>query len=311
MSGVTGVGSEVDEAATVLGDSARRDHPIGPMTTYRVGGRAALYMHAQSEADLELAREAVVQSGLATLVVGKGSNLLVADSGFPGLAITLGEAFANVDVRGTVVRAGAAASLPVLARRTASAGLTGLEWGVGVPGSVGGAIRMNAGGHGAETKDTLSRYRFVALDGAEDGEFDAERLDFAYRRSTVRPDDVVVWGEFQLRRGDPDESAAEIADIVRWRREHQPGGQNAGSVFTNPPGDSAGRLIDDAGLKGMRVGTAHVSSKHANFIQADDGGSADDVWRLVLEVRRLVEEHSGVLLEPELRAIGFEPESER
>ena len=308
MNSVTGVSSAVEEALGVLGDRARRDHPIGPMTTYRVGGAAALYLHAESEADLELAREAVVRSGLPALVVGKGSNLLVADGGFAGLAITLGEAFAAIDVRGTVVRAGGATSLPVLARRTASAGLTGLEWAVGVPGSVGGAVRMNAGGHGAETKDTLSRYRFVALDGDEDGEFDAERLEFAYRQSTVRADDVVVWAEFQLRRGDPDESAVEIADIVRWRREHQPGGQNAGSVFTNPPGDSAGRLIDDAGLKGMRVGTAQVSSKHANFIQADDGGSADDVWRLVHEVRRLVEEHSGILLEPELRAIGFDEE---
>lgn len=307
---VAGVSRAVDEAASVLGERARRDHPIGPMTTYRVGGSAALYLHAESEADLELAREAVVRSGLPALVVGKGSNLLVAEAGFAGLAITLGEAFAAIDVRGTVVRAGGATSLPVLARQTASAGLTGLEWAVGVPGSVGGAVRMNAGGHGAETKETLSRYRFVALDGDEDGEFEAERLQFAYRHSTVRPDDVVVWGEFQLRRGDPDESAAEITDIVRWRREHQPGGQNAGSIFTNPPGDSAGRLIDDAGLKGMRVGTAHVSSKHANFIQADDGGSADDVWRLVHEVRRLVEEHSGILLEPELRAIGFDEQED-
>ena len=296
----------IGRAAEILGDRARRDHPIGPLTTYRVGGVAALHLHAESEGDLHLARRAVAATGIPTLVVGKGSNLLVADRGFDGLAITLGDGFGAIDVRGTVVRAGAAVSLPVLARRTAAAGLTGLEWAVGVPGSVGGALRMNAGGHGAETKDSLVRYRFVALDGAEDGEFPAARLEFAYRHSTVRPADVVVWGEYQLARGDADESAAEIAEIVRWRRENQPGGQNAGSVFTNPPGDSAGRLIDEAGLKGMRIGSAHVSVKHGNFIQADDGGSADDVWALVQEVRRLVAEHSGVELQPELRTVGFD-----
>ena len=296
----------IEKAAAALGDLAVRDHPIGPLTTYRVGGRAALYVRAESEAELALARNAVVASGVPVLVVGKGSNLLVADRGFAGLAITLGDGFTGIGVEGTTVRAGAAVSLPVLARRTAAAGLTGLEWAVGVPGSVGGAVRMNAGGHGAETKDSLVRFRFVALDGAEDGEFPAGRLEFAYRHSTVRPADVVVWGEYELAPGDRDASASEIAEIVRWRRDHQPGGQNAGSVFTNPPGDSAGRLIDAAGLKGLRHGTAHVSTKHGNFIQADEGGSADDVWALVHEVRRLVADRTGVDLEPELRTVGFD-----
>ena len=296
----------VEEAAAVLGERAERDHPLGAMTTYRVGGGAALYLRAESEDDLALARRAVAASGVPTLVVGKGSNLLVADRGFAGLAVSLGDAFGVIDLDGTRVRAGGAVSLPVLARRTAAAGLTGLEWAVGVPGSVGGAVRMNAGGHGAETKDRLVRYRYVALGGGDDGEFDAGRLQFAYRHSTVQPDHVVVWGEYALEPGDPEASAAEIAQIVRWRREHQPGGQNAGSVFTNPPGDSAGRLIEEAGLKGMRLGSAEVSTKHANFIQADEGGSADDVWQLVAEVRRLVAQRTGVDLRPELRTVGFE-----
>jgi UDP-N-acetylmuramate dehydrogenase len=120
---------------------------------------------------------------------------------------------------------------------------------------------------------------------------------------------VVVWAQLELALGDRAASEAEIAEIVRWRRENQPGGQNAGSVFTNPPGDSAGRLIDQAGLKGHRVGSAHVSTKHANFIQADEGGSADDVHALILEVQRLVEERTGVRVEPELRLIGFDPPS--
>jgi UDP-N-acetylmuramate dehydrogenase len=295
----------VEDAARLLADRARPDQLLGPLTTYRVGGRAALLMAAETEDDLVAARAAVVETGIPVLVVGRGSNLLVADAGFPGLAVTLGEGFATIEIDGTRVRAGAAVSLPVLARKTAAAGLTGLEWAVGVPGSVGGAVRMNAGGHGSDTAERLRRYRFVDLTGGEDGTFDAARLEFAYRHSTVAAEHVVVWGEYELDPGDPDASAAEISEIVRWRREHQPGGQNAGSVFTNPPGDSAGRLVDAAGLKGHRIGTAHVSTKHANFIQADDGGSADDVWHLVLEVQRVVAERTGIHLEPELRVVGF------
>lgn len=296
----------VEQAAAVLGDRARREEPLGPLTTYRVGGRAALLLEATTEDDLVLAREAVVASGISTLVVGRGSNLLVADAGFPGLAIVLGEGLSTIEIEGTRVRAGAAVSLPVLARQTAAAGLTGLEWAVGVPGSVGGAVRMNAGGHGSDTARHLVRYRFVDLRGGEDGIFDASRLEFAYRHSTVAAHHVVVWGEYDLAPGDPDASAAEISEIVRWRREHQPGGQNAGSVFTNPPGDSAGRLVDAAGLKGHRIGTAHVSEKHANFIQADERGSADDVRALVQEVQRVVAERTGIHLHPELRMVGFQ-----
>src|SRR5581483_5076065 len=132
----------------------------------------------------------------------------------------------------------------------------------------------------------------------------ASALQFAYRHSTIEPHHLVVWGEFGLRPGDREASEATIADIVRWRREHQPGGQNAGSVFTNPEGDAAGRLIEAAGLKGRRWGTAQVSEKHANFIQADDGGSADDVWALMHEVRRTVADRTGVDLHWEVKAIG-------
>lgn len=298
----------LDRAAAVLGDRARRDVDIGGMTTYRVGGRADLFLEVASEDDLLLAREAVSATGIPVLVVGRGSNLLVADAGFRGLAISLGEAFAAIEVRdGCRVRAGAAVQLPVLARRTAALGLTGLEWAVGVPGSVGGAIRMNAGGHGADTAASLRRYRFVDLTGADpDGEADVQRLAFGYRSSTVAPHHVVVWGEFALELGDQAASQATITDIVRWRRDHQPGGQNAGSVFTNPPGDSAGRLIEAAGLKGLEWGTAQVSTKHANFIQARDGGSADDVWALMHEVQQRVHDQLGVLLHTEVRLIGFD-----
>jgi UDP-N-acetylmuramate dehydrogenase len=297
----------LDQAAAVLGARARRDVPLGPLTTYRVGGPAALLFEVGSEEDLELARAAVSSSGVPVLVVGRGSNLLVADAGFAGLAVVpTGVADIDIDADKCRVRAGCGVFLPVLARRTAAAALAGLEWAVGVPGSVGGAVRMNAGGHGADVAQTLRHVRFVDLAGGEDGEFGAERLELGYRRSSVAPHHVVVWAEFGLRPGDRAESEARIAEIVRWRREHQPGGQNAGSVFTNPPGDSAGRIIDAAGLKGLRRGSAHVSAKHANFVQVDEGGSADDVVALIAEVRERVRERTGVALVPELRLVGFD-----
>ena len=299
--------SAVDRAAELLGPLARRDVPIGPMTTYRIGGPAALFVAVESEADLKRVAEVVAATAVPTLVVGRGSNLLVADRGFAGVALRLGDAFGEIDVDGTLVRAGGAVSLPVLARRTAVVALTGLEWAVGVPGSVGGAVRMNAGGHGAETRGTIERARVVDLAHATDEVLDRDALDLSYRHSSVGPSHVVVWAEFRLAAGDRATSEAELAEIVRWRRENQPGGQNAGSVFTNPPGDSAGRLIDAAGLKGFRVGSAYVSPKHANFFQADEGAKADDVRALIVEVQRRVEAATGVRLEPEIRMIGFEP----
>ena len=300
----------IGAALGALGGRGRTDVALGSLTTYRVGGPAAVLLEVQAESDLHLARAAVEASGLPVLVVGKGSNLLVSEAGFPGLAVVVtdGLAAVEIDAARARVRAGAGTTLPALARRTAAAGLAGLEWAVGVPGSVGGAVRMNAGGHGSDTSETLTRFRFVDLAGGEDGEFGPERLAYRYRRSTVAASHVVVWAEHTLERGRQSQCEERIADIVRWRREHQPGGHNAGSVFTNPPDDSAGRLIDAAGLKGFRLGSAQVSTKHANFIQADDGGSADDVMAVVREVQRRVELETGVTLVPELRLVGFAEE---
>src|SRR4051812_24599375 len=190
--------SAVDRAARLLGSRSRRDVPLGALTTYRVGGRAALGLEASSEDDLLLAQQAVSESGVPVVVVGRGSNLLVSDAGFAGLLVTLAGGFDAIEEVGpTVVRAGAAVQLPVLARRTAALALTGLEWAVGVPGSVGGAVRMNAGGHGSDMAASLRRFRFIDLTGREtDGDADAERLEFAYRHSTVAPHHVVVWGDF-------------------------------------------------------------------------------------------------------------------
>lgn len=299
----------VARAAEVLGPRAVADADLGALTTYRVGGRAALLVEAAGEDDLVLVARAVAASGLPTLVVGKGSNLLVADAGFPGIAVVLGPALATVEVEGTVVRAGGGASLPVVARRSAAAGLTGFEWAVGVPGSIGGAVRMNAGGHGSDMAATLRSIRVVTLAAGEDGAMaatlPAERLALGYRTSNIAPSQVVVGAELALAEGDRGTAEAEIGAIVRWRRENQPGGPNAGSVFTNPEGDSAGRLIDASGLKGHRLGTAAVSDKHANFIQADAGGSADDVFALMVAVADRVEAAQGVRLHPETRMVGF------
>jgi UDP-N-acetylmuramate dehydrogenase len=297
---------EVEAAAERLGARARREVPIGPMTTYRVGGAAALFVEVGSDDDVAAVRDAVVASGVPVLVIGKGSNLLVADAGFPGLAVSLAGAFADIELLdGARVRAGGAVSLPVLARRTAAASLTGFEWAVGVPGSVGGAVRMNAGGHGSDMSRSLVRYRFADLRGGADGEAGVEALAYTYRHSSIAPHQVVLWAELQLAPGDRAAAEATISEIVRWRREHQPGGQNAGSVFTNPEGDSAGRLIEALGLKGHRRGSAYVSPKHANFFQAEEGGSADDVRALIEEVRERVEQETGTRLVPELRMIGF------
>ena len=295
----------IEVAARALGGRGRRDVPLGPLTTYRVGGPAAVFVEAADESDLAAVAGAVQASGLPVLVVGRGSNLLVADAGFQGIAVTLVDGFGAIDVTGTTVRAGGAVALPVLARRTAALGLTGLEWAVGVPGSVGGGVRMNAGGHGSDIAATLVSARVFDLHAGVARETAARALALAYRRSAVAPHHVVVAAEFALAEGDRDRSEAEVAEIVRWRREHQPGGSNAGSVFANPAGDAAGRLIEAAGLKGHREGTAFVSPKHANFFQADEGGSADDVRTLMVVVRDRVLETTGVCLEAEVQLVGY------
>jgi UDP-N-acetylmuramate dehydrogenase len=295
---------EIDRLASALGDRARRDVPLGPLTTYRVGGHAALFVGVRSLDELVDVGRAVGLHPVPLLVVGKGSNLLVLDGGFPGLALVLGDAFGQIEIDRTTVVAGGAAALPVVARRTASAGLTGFEWAVGVPGSVGGAVRMNAGGHGSDMAASLTSIRVVDLHGGEHGTVPADLLELGYRTSNVTASTVVVSATLALAPGDPERSLAEIDEIVRWRRANQPGGPNAGSVFRNPAGDHAGRLVDEAGCRGLRIGSAEVSVKHANFIQADPGGSADDVLALMQEVARRVREHAGVELHPETHVVG-------
>jgi UDP-N-acetylmuramate dehydrogenase len=295
--------------------AVRRHVPVAELTTYRLGGPIDVVVRVTTDAELaEVA--AVVRAADPTpalLVVGRGSNLLVADRGYVGLGLVLAGDFEAVDVAGDGARAGAGTPLPVLARRAAAGGRAGLEFYVGIPGSVGGAVRMNAGGHGRDTASVLRRAWTidVAAGDAQPRPRDAADLDLRYRHSALRATEVVTAAEFDATPDAPAACAARIDEIVRWRREHQPGGANAGSVFRNPPGDSAGRLIDSVGLKGLRVGGAVVSTKHANFFQAEAGATADDVAGLVAAVQARVDEATGVRLEPELLLVGFEPAARR
>jgi UDP-N-acetylmuramate dehydrogenase len=260
--------------------------------------------------DLLAVAQVVADTPVPTLVIGRGSNLLVADEGLAGLGIVLQGEFESIEVDRDAqqVRAGGAVPLPVLARRVAAEGLTGLEFFVGIPGSVGGAVRMNAGGHGRTTGEVLEHATVVGLrDRAPaPSERTPEALQLSYRHSDLSASDVVTYAVLRASTDDPGACATRIDEIVRWRREHQPGGANAGSVFRNPTGDSAGRIIDAAGLKGLQVGGARVSEKHANFFQADEDATARDVYDLVRAVQRRVADATGICLQPELQLVGFD-----
>jgi len=297
----------IESAAADLGVLAERDVALAPLTTYRVGGNAALFVRPRTMADLDRIAAVVHDTGLPALVVGRGSNMLVADDGFQGIAISLTELSAAERIEGDIVTAGATVALPQLARRVVAASLTGFEWAVGVPGSVGGAVKMNAGGHGGDMQGCLVDAKLFDLRTRRHGWVPAGLLGLRFRGSDIADHQVVVEARLQLASGDRERSEAELNEIVRWRREHQPGGQNAGSVFVNPiPGElSAGELIDRVGLRGTVLRTASVSDKHANFIQGGEGGLAADVVELIEFVRARVAAETGFLLRSEVRLVGF------
>lgn len=295
-----------DELAAAVPGRVERDVEFAALGTYRLGGPIAVLVRVGSEPELLAVADVVRRVRPPLLVLGRGSNLVVADGGFAGLGIVGVEEFEAIGVGADTVTAGAACPLPVLARRTAAAGRAGLEFFVGIPGSVGGAVHMNAGGHGRETADVLRRAWVLDLFGTGEVEArSAAELAFGYRHSGLSHSEMVLRAEFAVTEDDPQQCAARIDEIVRWRREHQPGGQNAGSVFRNPPGDHAGRLVEAAGCKGYRVGGVRVSEKHANFFQAEPGATADDVAVLVGDVAARVEAATGVRLQPEIRFVGF------
>jgi UDP-N-acetylmuramate dehydrogenase len=282
------------------------DAPLAPLTTYKVGGPARFLVVVDDEEDLRLAASMAAEERLPLIALGRGSNLIVADSGFPGVVIRPGPGLSGWSLgEGGVVSAGAGTPLPLLARETVRAGRGGLEFFTGIPGSVGGAVRMNAGCHGSDTAAWLITARvFDLVDGAVSSPTPVE-LEMGYRYTNLTDREFVVSAAFRTVDRDTGEGEAKIREITRWRRDNQPGGTlNAGSVFKNPPGDSAGRIIDHAGLKGLSIGGAAVSERHANFFVADAGVRAHDLRRLVEEVQRRILESTGVDLEPEVRFVG-------
>lgn len=307
----------IDHAFGLFNAKAKRNVDLSQYTTYKVGGTAALHMLVTSIDDLYLVSAVLAEVPLPILVIGRGSNLLVSDSGFQGLALTISGLADYVDLPNRdedpeiepIALFGGSVALPVAARQSVARGLTGFEWGVGVPGSVGGAVRMNAGGHGSDMASSLTSVRMFHLRKGLEAHVNAVDLGLRFRGSALDDHHVVLSATVDLEWSKSQEaSEAELQEVVRWRRENQPGGQNAGSVFVNPePGKvSAGEVIDELGMRGLRVGSAQVSEKHANFIQADENGSAHDVVALMAEIRRRVRDERGYVLRSEIRLVGFE-----
>lgn len=294
--------------AELLERGVREVHPdasLADLTTLRVGGRARALVIAERDDDLAAVGEVCRREQLPWAVVGRGSNLLIADAGWPGIVIQLGRGFRGLEFEGDLVRAGAAEPLPVLAVRLADAGYAGFAWACSVPGTLGGAVRMNAGAHGAEMADHLVEVDVVRLRSGTRETWPVATLGLGYRHSELPDDAVVVAATMRFAAGDPATVREQIRRIRTWRRTHQPLNEpNCGSVFTNPPGDSAGRLVDAAGAKGLAVGGAQVSHRHANFIVTRPGATAADVHELIEQVRARVCDHAGVDLVPEVTRLG-------
>jgi UDP-N-acetylmuramate dehydrogenase len=271
------------------------------LTTLRVGGAADALVTVEDEPGLLRTVGAATALDIPLLVLGRGSNLLVGDAGWPGVVLRLGAGFRGLRIEGTTVHAGAAEPMPSVAVQTAQASLAGFAWGAAVPGSMGGGVRMNAGAHGADMADSLVTARVLDARTGVVGEWDLARLELGYRRSALTPSSIVTSVTIELAPGDRVEVLAEIDAIRTWRREHQPLSRpSCGSVFTNPPGASAGALIEGAGLKGTRVGGAEISTTHANFIVTSPGARAADVEALIALVIDRVRERTGIALHTEV-----------
>jgi UDP-N-acetylmuramate dehydrogenase len=287
------------------GDRVRTSFPMAPLTTFRIGGPAALFLEPESDLDLVAVSEAMRGTGIPVVVVGKGSNLLVADEGFAGIVVRLGRAFRWAARDGDVLTAGGAMPLPALAGVALAHALTGLEWGVAIPASFGGAVRMNAGAHGGELAQVLEAIDLFDLSECATVTVPAGRAGFAYRSSRLAGTGVVTRATMRLARGDITAIRARMDEVREWRRIHQPLAEpNCGSVFKNPRGDHAARLIEETGLKGLKIGGASVSTKHANFIVASEGARATDVIELIRSVQERVAARHDIHLEPEVRLIG-------
>jgi UDP-N-acetylmuramate dehydrogenase len=288
------------------GDRVRSDFPLASLTTFRIGGPAALFLEPESDLDLGAASLALRGSGLPFALLGRGSNVLVADAGFPGLVLRLGRGFRWVARDGGRLMAGGAMPLPALAGVALRHELSGLEFGVAIPATLGGAVRMNAGAHTRDLASIVENVTVFRLDRGVNEMLPAEKTGFTYRGTTFPADRVVVGASLALESGDPVAIRAQMDEARRWRRRTQPLAEpNCGSVFKNPPdGPAAATLVEEAGAKGLREGGARISTKHANFIVAAEGARAGDVLALIERVRDMVEERTGIRLEPEVQLIG-------
>jgi len=285
-----------------------RDFPLARLTTVRTGGAADWFAGpAGSEALVELLRWAEAE-GLAVGTVGSGSNLLVADDGFHGLAIKLDGELTAIEREGERLLCGGGARLPAAATKAAGWGLSGIEFGVNIPGTAGGAVRMNANAYGGQLARVLDWVEVCTPAGAE--RRSPEQLGFSYRSSNLRSGEVVSRASFRLRPGDPEEIRATMATMRQRRHEAQPKGiKTFGSTFKNPEderagGRSAGKLLEAAGCRGLRHGGARFSEKHANFVENMGEATTADVLALMSAGRRRVHERFGVELEPEVQVLG-------
>jgi UDP-N-acetylmuramate dehydrogenase len=280
---------------------------LAPFTSFRVGGPAGVLVEPRDEKDLEVTGSLVARLGLDVLILGRGSNVLIGDDGFPGVVIRMGKGFEWIRPAGeSGVEAGGGANLPQVANWARRRSLAGMEFSVAIPATVGGGVAMNAGAHGASLSDVLESARVCYLAEGRTEEIAAEDLNMTYRKTAVGPGSLVCSARFRLVPGDPAEIAARMEKYRIHRSETQPAdAPNAGSTFRNPQGHSAGGLIEATGLKGHRIGGAEVSPKHANFFFARPGAKAQDVFDLMVFVQAAVEKQHGVRLLPEVRIIGF------
>lgn len=301
--------ASIEIAARILQERAHgaitRGGPIGPLTSYRLGGPAGVLLEAASVADLEALSAAVAASAAPVLIVGRGSNMLVSDDGFPGIAVRLGGGFRWARVEDTHVLAGAAMPLPSLATLAMHDSLRGIEFAVAIPASLGGAVRMNAGAHGHEIGDVVESVDVFSLAAGHERTIKSADAGFVYRDSALPPDSIVTRATLALAPGDPEAIVEAMNEAKEWRRTTQPLNMpNGGSVFKNPPGDYAARVVETVCGKGMAQGGARISEVHANFIVASPGATARDVYRLMRRIQRMVREQTGIELQPELKLIG-------
>ena len=287
------------------GDRLRTRVSLAPLTSFRIGGPAALYLEPQGEADLVAAGTALREAEIPIVVLGKGTNVLIADDGVAGLVLRLGRTYRWAARDGERLVAGAAMPLPALAGVALSHALTGLEFGVAIPGSLGGAVRMNAGAHGGDIAGVVESIELFDLEVGATRSIPAVEAAFTYRRSALPADGVIVGATMRLATADATAIRGRMDEARTWRKQTQPLAEpNCGSVFKNPSGEPAARLVEGAGAKGLRVGGASISAKHANFIVTSPGARAVDVLELIRQVQELVIARTGIRLEPEVHLVG-------